>query len=124
MLLPSKDVYVGQEADAFRSQKPKHAASTLHHLHDLFSQLFLRLKIIVSFWCFVSAIGSIPSRRQESLHHHCSVPPEEAPLGQSDSDSPVRSGPSSERPLTGNHPVEEVRITFTFFYFVAILPGV
>lgn len=120
MLLPSKEVYVGQEADTFRSQNPNHAVSTLHHLHDPFSQLFLRLKIIVSFWCFVSAVGAIPSRRQESLHHHCSVPPEEAPLGQSDSDSPVCSGPSSERPLTGNHPVEEVRIRGKFFFFCHI----
>lgn len=47
MLLPSKEVYVGQEADTFRSQNPKHAVSTLHHLHDFFSQLFLRLKIMV-----------------------------------------------------------------------------
>ena len=69
----------------------------------------------------MSAVGAIPGRCQESLHHHCSVPPEEAPLGQSNSDSPVCSGPSSERPLTGNHPVEEVRITFKVFY--AILPG-
>lgn len=35
--------------------------------------------------------------------------------------SPVCSGPSSEKPLTGNHPVEEVRITFKVFF--AILPG-
>ena len=38
MLLPSTEVYVGQKADTFRSQKPKHAVSTLHHLYGFFPQ--------------------------------------------------------------------------------------
>ncbi|XP_073729982.1 uncharacterized protein [Misgurnus anguillicaudatus] len=47
MLLASKEIYVGQEADMYRSQNPKHPVSTLHHLLDLFSQLFLRLRIML-----------------------------------------------------------------------------
>nr|XP_055062825.1 uncharacterized protein LOC129445854 isoform X1 [Misgurnus anguillicaudatus] len=46
MLLASKEIYMGQEADMYRSQNPKHPVSTLHHLLDLFSQLFLRLRIM------------------------------------------------------------------------------
>ena len=36
MLLPSKDMYVGQEADAFRRENPKHAVSSLHKLTGTF----------------------------------------------------------------------------------------
>ena len=93
MLLPSREVYMEQEADTFRSENPNHAVSTLHNLHYPFSQLFLRLKETVSFWCFVSAVGAIPGGHQESLHQ-CSIPPEEALLGQSEFDSRVCSGPS------------------------------
>lgn len=37
MLLSSKDVYVGREADAFRSQNPKHAVS-MHNVTFVPSQ--------------------------------------------------------------------------------------
>lgn len=31
MILPAREIYVGQDADAFRSKTPNHAVSTLQH---------------------------------------------------------------------------------------------
>lgn len=66
------------------------------------------------------SFGAIPSRRKESLNHHCGVPPEEAPLGQSDSDSSVCSAPSSERQLSQPSISRGRNKILSFF---AILPG-
>lgn len=78
----------------------------LPHGLPLVKNTFLKIMVIV---VFLSVVGAIPHERQESLHHHRSLPAKETPPGQPNSDCPVCTGSSPARALTGNNPVKEVR---------------